>query len=357
MTGGLRADVRIRRADFALEVQMDVPDGVTVAILGPNGAGKSTLVSALAGLLPIDEGEVLVNGKVWERPSERVRLPPRARSLGVMFQDLLLFPALSALDNVAFGLRAQGVGRAEARERALEHLGRFDVRDVATQRPGELSGGQAQRVALARAIAVEPALLLLDEPMSALDAANRPEARRSLRHALADFKGAKAIITHDPFEAMALADRLVILEGGRVTQQGSGSDMLRRPRSNYVASLAGLNLLEGEVEPHGRLRLSHGSGVLAIPSDAAKTGDTVLATISPQAVTLSMAPPASSARNVFAGDVEAIEVFGQRARVALLTEPRLTAEVTLDAIASLGIRQGASAWASVKATQIEVYPA
>jgi molybdate transport system ATP-binding protein len=357
VNGGLHADLRLRRDAFTLEVQLDVPDGVTVALLGPNGSGKSTLVSALAGLLPIEGGEVVVGGHVWERPSERVGLAPRARSVGVMFQGLLLFPALTALDNVAFGLRAQGLGRAEARRRAADHLARFHVQDVGAKRPSELSGGQAQRVALARALAVEPALLLLDEPMSALDVANRTEARRTLKHALADFQGAKVIITHNPLEAMALTDRLVILEGGRVTQQGSSSDMLRRPRSNYVASLAGINLLEGEVESHGRLRLSDGRGRLAIPSDAAKAGDLVLASISPQAVTLSMTPPTSSARNVFGGNVDAIEIFGQRARVSLETEPRLTAEVTLDAIEALGIRQGANAWASVKATQIEVYAA
>ncbi|MDQ3766728.1 MAG: ABC transporter ATP-binding protein [Actinomycetota bacterium] len=357
MNGGLHADLRLRRAEFTLEARLDVPDGMTVALLGPNGAGKSTLVDALAGLLPIEEGEVVVGGDVWERPSDRVKLAPRARSIGVMFQGLLLFPALTALDNVAFGLRAQGVGRAEARSRAAEHLARFNVEEVAAQRPSELSGGQAQRVALARAIAVEPAVLLLDEPMSALDVANRTESRRTLRRALADFKGVKMIITHDPFEAMALADRLLILEEGRVTQQGSSSDMLRRPRSGYVASLAGINLLEGEVESQGRLRLSEGRGRLAIPSDAANAGDLVLASISPQAVTLSMAPPASSARNVFAGNVDAIEIFGQRARVSLETEPPLTAEVTLDAVTALGIRQGAKAWASVKATQVEVYPA
>ncbi len=357
MNRGLHADLRLGREAFTLEVQLDVPDGVTVALLGPNGSGKSTLVSALAGLLPIESGEVVVGCEVWERPSDRVRLAPRARSIGVMFQGLLLFPALSALDNVAFGLRAQGLGRAEARRRAADHLARFHVRDVAAQRPSELSGGQAQRVALARAVAVEPAVLLLDEPMSALDVANRTEARRTLKHALADFEGAKLIITHDPFEAMALADRLVILEEGRVTQEGSGSDLLRRPRSRYVASLAGINLLEGQVESPGRLMLADGRGRLAIPPDAARVGELVLATISPQAVTLSMAPPVSSARNVFAGNVDAIEIFGQRARVSLETEPRLTAEVTLDAIAALGIRQGASAWASVKATQVEVYPA
>ncbi|MDQ3784863.1 MAG: ABC transporter ATP-binding protein [Actinomycetota bacterium] len=357
MTGGLHADLRLRRAGFTLEMQLDVPDGGTVALLGPNGAGKSTLVSVLAGLLPIDEGEVVVGDEVWERPSDRVRLTPRTRSIGVMFQGLLLFPALSALDNVAYGLRAQGVGRDQARRRAADHLARFNVQDIAAQRPSELSGGQAQSVALARALAVEPALLVLDEPMSALDVANRTEARRTLKHALADFEGVKAIITHDPLEAMAVADRLVILEGGRVTQQGSSSDMLRRPRSGYVASLAGINLLEGEVESHGRLRLSDGRGWLAIPSDAAKTGDPVLAGIPPQAVTLSMGPPASSARNVFAGNVDAIEIFGQRARVSLHTQPPLTAEVTLDAIEALGIRQGGNAWASVKATQIDIYAA
>ena len=208
----LDADLRAVRGDFALEASLEVGKGEILALLGPNGAGKSSALRALAGLLPLHGGHVRVDGNdVTTTPVER-------RPVGVVFQDYLLFPHMSALDNVAFGPRCQGLSKVEARERAatlLEHMG---LAEYVHARPRSLSGGQAQRVALARALATRPRLLLLDEPMAALDAGTRVEVRARLGHLLEGFGGATLLVTHDPLDAMVLADRIAVIESGRVEQ-------------------------------------------------------------------------------------------------------------------------------------------
>jgi molybdate transport system ATP-binding protein len=354
----LVARIELRRGDFSLKVAFDVRAGETVALLGPNGAGKSTLVEALAGLMPIDAGEVRAAGVVWEQPEAGFRLLSQQRSVGVMFQGLRLFPALSALDNVAYGLRAQGIARDEARSRALELLRHFDVGELAPRMPPTLSGGQAQRIALARALAVEPDLLLLDEPMSALDVENRAEARRTLRRALDDFAGAKLVVTHEPLEAMALADRLIIIEDGRVVQTGTPAEIRNRPRSQYTASLVGLNLISGiVVSREGRTLIDTGDGYLAIAGHGLNPGTAVRATIHPRAITLSTQGerPSSSARNVIDAEVAGIELIGDRVRVLLDAHPPLTAEVTIEALDELDLHRNQHVWAIVKATQVDVY--
>ena len=353
----LAAALTARRGDFELRCEFALQEGETVALLGPNGAGKSTLVHALAGLLPLDKGEVAIDGEVWERPRDGIRRPPQARSIGVVFQGLMLFPALSAVDNVAFGPRAQGMTRDESRDRAREWLDRFDAGHLVRRKPHELSGGEAQRVALARALAVEPALLLLDEPMSALDVENRVEARRVLRRTLEEFARIKLIVTHEPLEAISLADRLIVMEGGRIVQSGAASEIRDRPRTSYTASLVGLNLLTGTVrgaDAHRTLEMSDGE--LVIASDL-KPGTDVLATIHPRAIVLSRRRPSGSARNVLEAMVADVDLEGDRVRVLLDARPSLTAEVTIEAFEELGLHRTQEVWAAVKATQIEVYPA
>lgn len=356
----LAARVELRRGDFSLEVAFDLEAGETVALLGPNGAGKSTLVQALAGLVPIDAGEVRAAGVVWEQPGAGIRLSPQQRSVGVMFQGLRLFPALSALDNVAYGLRAQGIARDAARSTALELLRHFDVGELASRMPPTLSGGQAQRIALARALAVEPDVILLDEPMSALDVANRAEARRTLRSALDDFAGVKLVVTHEPLEAMALAGRLIIIEDGRIVQTGTPAEIRSRPRSQYTASLVGLNLINGIIACRdGHTVIDTGDGKLAIAGHGLDPGTAVRATIHPRAITLAIQKerPSSSARNVIDAEVANIELIGDRVRVLLDARPPLTAEVTLEALDELELQRKQRVWAIVKATQVDVYPA
>jgi molybdate transport system ATP-binding protein len=243
---GLDARVRVALGALDLDVALTCAPGEVLGVLGPNGAGKTTLLRALAGLQPIDAGEVRLGGALLEGPGARRR--PEDRGVGVVFQDHLLFPHLSARENVAFGLRARGVPTREARRRAEAWLDRVGLADRAGDRPRALSGGQAQRVALARALVTEPGLLLLDEPLSALDVEARQMIRGELRAQVRAFDGPTLLVTHDPLEALTLADRLAVLEGGRITQTGTPAEIARRPRSPWAARLVGLNLYRGRAD-------------------------------------------------------------------------------------------------------------
>lgn len=348
----LHAEVRVTQGHFTLDVTVSAEQGEVVAVLGPNGAGKSTLLRTLAGLQPLAEGRIVLDGEVLDCPATRVFVPPERRPIGVVFQDHLLFPHLSAVDNVAFGLRRQGRKRSAARAEARGWLDRVGLLELADRRPRQLSGGQAQRVALVRALAIAPRLLLLDEPLSALDVQTRIEVRRDLRRMLATFPGVRLLVTHDPTEALTLADRLVIIEDGRIVQSGVPAEVTARPRSMYVAQFVGVNLLRGWADGD---RVELGNGVhLKVPS--AGTGE-VFAVVHPHAVSLHTSPPHGSPRNVWPARVDSLDIEREVVRVALSGKPPLVAEVTAAAVAQLGLVPDRQVWASVKATEIAVYPA
>ena len=312
-----------------------MPPGRVVGLLGPNGAGKTTLLRVLAGLLPPDEGCVVLDGRVLDDTSAAVHVPVEQRPVGVVFQSYVLFPHLSALENVAFGLRSRGVPKAEARARAAEWLERVGLAEFRASKPKQLSGGQAQRVALARALATEPRLLLLDEPLAALDASTRLETRRELRRQLEGYDGVRLLVTHDPMEAMALAERLIVLEAGHISQVGTPQEISEQPRSRYVADLVGVN---------GRL----------VAADAGR-GE-VFAVVHPHAVSLYRQPPGGTPRNIWQGTVEALDLEGERVRVRVGGPLPIVAEVTPAAVADLQLADGGPVWASVKATEVIVYP-
>jgi molybdate transport system ATP-binding protein len=345
---GLDAHVDVRLGGFHLDVRLEVLAGETVAVVGPNGAGKTTLLRSLAGLAPIDAGHIVLDGAPL---SDR---PPERRPIGVVFQDHVLFPHLSALDNVAFGLRSRGVRRGASRARALPWLERVGLGAFAGARPGALSGGQAQRVALARALAVEPRLLLLDEPLAALDATTRIETRRDLRRHLREHDGVRVVITHDPLDAAALADRLVVIEGGRVTQTGTLAELTARPRSRYVADLVGVNLLVGRAGGGDVVDVAGADLALTVAEPVA--GD-VLLSFPPRAVTLSRSRPEGTARNVWEGVVDGVDVDVDRARVRVRGPVTIVAEVTQTAVRDLRIVEGQAVWVAVKATEVDVSPA
>jgi molybdate transport system ATP-binding protein len=348
----LVAHVVVERPALVVDVELAVGADEIVAVLGPNGAGKTTLLRALAGLVPVDAGHVTLDGVPLDDPARGVFVPAERRHVGLVFQDYCLFPHLSALDNVAFGLRHRGGGRADARRRASEWLVRVGLAARADTRPAALSGGEAQRVALARTLAAEPAVLLLDEPLSALDASTRPAVRRELARHLAAFSGPRLLVTHDPVEAAALADRLLIVEGGRIVQTGTPAEVVAAPRSRYTADLAGVNLLRG-VGAGDRVALDTG-GTLAVPDVG--TG-TVFVVIHPRAVTLHLARPAGSLRNVWQATVAAVDPEGERVRVRLTGTPPIVAEVTRAAVAELALAPGRPVWVGVKATEVATYPA
>ncbi len=350
---GLVSRLGVRRGTFRLDVALDVPPGHVVALLGPNGAGKTTALRALAGLLPLDAGRIVLAGRTLDDPRAGRFVPPEDRSVGVVFQDYLLFPHRTAAENVAFGLRARGVSRREARDRAHGWLDRMGLGHVARQRPAQLSGGQAQRVALARALATEPALLLLDEPLAALDASTRVEIRSDLRHHLQDFDGSTVLVTHDPLDAMVLADTIVVIDDGRIVQSGPPTLVARAPRTEYVARLVGLNLYRGTASGSA-VHLDDGGLLVTGTSSAA--GE-VFAAFPPSAVVLHRHRPDGSARNAWPGRIAGLEQHGDTVRVRLDARPAVLADVTAVAVADLDLAVGSPVWAAVKATEIHTYPA
>ena len=274
----LDADIQLRLSRLNLDAAFTVASGEVLALLGPNGSGKSTTLRALMGLLPLAGGRVVLDGTVLEDPAQRIKIPPEKRPIALMFQDYLLFPHLSALENVAFGLRAKGTDKKTAREKASETLARLGLDGLAEARPGSMSGGQQQRVAMARALVTDPKLLLLDEPLAALDVSTKTDVRRLLREVLRDSDAANVLVTHDLLDAVALGDRMVVIEDGAIVQTGTPAEVTARPRSRYVADLVGVNLLRGTAR--GTVLELDGGGQLICAEPA--TGP-VLAVIAPAA--------------------------------------------------------------------------
>ena len=326
---GLDASFTVERGGFALSIDLAVPRGQVTAIVGPNGAGKTTALRTIAGLLPPRSGHIRSAGRVLDDVATGVHVPPARRGIGVVFQDYLLFPHLSTLDNVAFGPLASGRSRDRASATAQLWLDRLAIGDLAAARPGALSGGQAQRVALARALALEPGLLLLDEPLAALDASTRLEIRTGLTEQLRDYGGSTVLVTHDPVDALTLADHVVVLERGRVVQRGTPSAVASAPRTEYVADLLGLNLF---VDERGRTLV-----------------------FSPADVVLTDARPETAAGLREECVVRAVEQSGGRVRVQLVTVRRgrrVVAELPVEAVAALRTGPDSSVWASVPAAKL-----
>lgn len=344
----LVADIRLRRGAFDLDVGLEIRAGETVALLGPNGAGKSSCLLALLGTLPFDAGCIALGPNRLDDGTDAGFVPPERRRFGMVFQDGMLFPHLSVRDNVAYGLRSRGVPRRTAAAQAEAWLRRVGMAEAGAQRVTRLSGGQRQRVALARALAGEPEVLLLDEPLAAVDASGRILLRREMRTQLAAFAGPRIVVTHDLGDALALADRMVVLERGRIVQQGRIEELVARPASAYVADLVGLNCFRGRCR----------DGVVTIGASALQVssplqGDVVV-TLHPRAVALFAERPHGSPRNVWSAPVVGIEMQLERVRVQLGGELPVVAEVTPAAVRELGIEVGRGLWVAIKATEMAV---
>jgi len=336
----LDVDLRVAAGTFSLAVTGTWQPGDVVAVVGPNGAGKSTLLRAIAGLADAT-GSLRIDGvDVRDRP------PPR-RGVGWVPQDGALFPRLSAIDNVAFGLRGRR-GRPAA-QRWLDRLG---IGDLADRRPGQLSGGQAQKVALARALAREPAVLLLDEPLAALDVEARTDVRRSLRAHLGSFDGVTMLVTHDPVDVMTLASRVLALDEGAVVQDSTVTGVTTGPRTPWLAALMGSNGFYARTSA-GTLALDGGGTLVAADTPRAE-GVEVLAVVPAHAVALHRTHPEGSARNVWPATVRDLAAVGGRMRVTLDGTPAVHADVTTAAAADLALGEGVEVWASVKATEVTV---
>jgi len=352
-SGGLVVDAEVSRGSFTLAVSLTAAPGQVLGVLGPNGAGKSTLLSAVAGLTPVSAGRITLAGQVMDDADAGTFVEASGRPVGFVFQNYRLFPHLTVAENVAFSPRARGQGRRAARAAAQHWLARLELTDLADRKPAELSGGQAQRVALARALAGQPALLLLDEPLSALDAGTRLGVQAELKLHLAEFTGPCLLVTHDPIEALVLADQLIILEGGRIVQEGTPAQIARQPATDYVAKLVGLNLYPGRADGSQVALTAGGSLIVA---DHGQHGD-VLVAVRPSAIVVStQSPQPTSARNTWPAKITGLTLLADRVRLDLDGQPPALADVTPAAVADLSLDPGTQVWLTVKATDLEVYP-
>lgn len=354
----LDARVMVRRGAFVLDVRLGVGDGEVVALLGPNGSGKSTLLGALAGLLPVAAGTVSVNGRPLTRVTagQRMSVPPHARRVGLLGQEPLLFPHLSALQNVAFGARAAHGSRILARRSAERWLEEVGLSGFEERRPAELSGGQQQRVAIARALAAEPDLLLLDEPMASLDVEAASSIRTLLRERLASTGTTTVLVTHDVVDAVVLADRVVILDGGRVVDDGSASDVLGRPVHGFAASLAGLNLLAGRVTEGGAVAVS-GRRVFTGGGETPPVGGEAWVAFPRSSVSVREAgtAPAPAAANSWEGTIAVLEPAAGGIRIVLAADD-VVAEVPSTEVLARMLGSGSAVSLHVDPEFVTVYP-
>lgn len=373
---GLDARIGVDLGTLRLDAALAVAPGRTLAVLGPNGAGKTTLLRALAGLVPLRHGQITLDGTVLDEPASGRYVPPERRDAGYVFQDYLLFPHLSAVDNVAFGPRVRHrTRRGPARAAALEWLARLGLAEFAHLRPAELSGGQAQRVALARALAPGPGMLLLDEPLSALDAGTRLEVRAEIRALLPTLDVPVVMVTHDPVDALTLADEVAVLEGGRVVQRGEPTEVITRPRTPYVARLAGLNLYPGTAAngtvtlgptAGGDPRTAGAGGGGGLPGTPVHGALRVAPNAPPGAVLVALRPaevgvhlrepPPETRVNVLTGPVASVEALGDQVRVLVASTPAVRAEIPAARLGLLRLVRGTPVWLTVHEDALDVYP-
>lgn len=344
----LRATVPER----GLDVELDLADGETLALVGPNGAGKSTILSLIAGTLRPATGTVTLDGRVLT--GLRTWVPPHHRAVTTLAQDPVLFPHLSVLGNIRFGLRAQGMPRRRARQEAERWLQELGVPELADRRPAQLSGGQAQRIAVARALAAQPNLLLLDEPLAALDVDVAPALRDLLRRVLAERSA--IVVSHDVLDAVTLADRVAVIEAGRIVESGFAAEVLTRPQAAFTARLAGMNLLRGVWDGRAmRLGEDGGRGILqGAPVEPMAAGTPVRATVRPARVRLHDGTDFPPTGTVLPTTLTGLEPFGDMVRAR---SADIAADLTPQQLAGRDLRAGAGVRFRLEAEDVSIYPA
>ncbi|CAN5439196.1 ATP-binding cassette domain-containing protein [soil metagenome] len=350
---GLRARTEQRdvQFDFALD------DGDVLAVLGPNGAGKSTMLSLIAGLLRPDDGRITLGEDVVTDTEAGVFVKPHARGVAMLAQQALLFPHLTVADNVGYAPRCRGQSRTTARTVAQKWLQAVDAEHLADRKPAQLSGGQAQRVAIARALAAEPRVLLLDEPMAALDVTAAPAVRRLLREILRNDRRTAVIVTHDLLDALALANKVVIIENGRIAERGPVRDILTAPRSEFAARIAGVNLISGDVTAPGAIRTSWSTTI----SGTGDVDGAAVALFRPAAVSVHLEAPHGSPRNVIPVTIAEMDFNGSTVRIRGAEQPDgstgLAADITAAAVADLDLAPGREVHFVIKAQEVHLHPA
>ena len=361
--------LRARVAQRGLDVEFSVAAGEVLAVLGPNGAGKSTTVAVIAGLLRADDAVVRVGNRILTDTDRGVCVPVHDRRIGVLMQDPLLFPHLTAIGNVTFAARRHA-DRSEARPRARRWLAEVGADDLADRAPDELSGGQAQLVALARALAAEPEVLLLDEPLAGLDVAGAATARSVLRRVLAAESRTALLITHDLIDVLTLADRVLVLEAGKVVESGRVADVLVAPRSDFGARIAGVNLVRGRMVGPGALCDAAGMnwhGVIAAEDSGSPAREPItmrqecVAVFAPAGVAVYREQPHGSPRNSVRVRIAALETTGGVVRVRAAAQADgaagLSADVTPESVAEMRLQVGEQVWFTVKTQAVGIHPA
>ncbi len=356
MTG---VDVQTRLEQRGINLEVTLAEGEVLAVLGPNGAGKSTLLQLIAGLLRPDSGRIAVGDTVLTDTAAGTFVPTHGRGVAMLSQQAMLFPHLSVLANVGYAPRCRGLSRRAAKAAARHWLGAVGATDLADRRPAQLSGGQAQRVALARALAAEPRLLLLDEPLAALDVTAAPAMRRLLREVLRDAGRTAIIVTHDLLDALAIADTVIVVDGGRVAESGPVREVLTAPRSEFAATIAGVNLVSGVITEPGVLRTGWGADLSGLSE--LSVGAPAVALFRPAAVAVHLSVPHASPRNVIPVTVTELDVHGTTVRVRGV-DPRddrtvLAADVTASAAADLDLVPGLGVYFVVKTQEVQLHPA
>lgn len=369
---------------FRLSLQFSAEAGKTTVLLGESGAGKTTVLRLLAGLLHPNQGHIALDGVMYFDSERHIRIPPQERPFGYVFQDYVLFPHLTVFENVAFGLRAQHFPRRMIAQRVGEALEKVHLTGLDRRRPAQLSGGQQQRVAIARALALQPQLLLLDEPLAALDVQTRREVRHELRHILSQLEITTVMVTHQYLEALLFGHQILVLEEGSILQQGKQRDLLEHPRSSYIAELVGTNFFRGQlarlesqsicsirVQDDGKegIEIKAALERQSSSDQAPREGEEAYVVVDPRSITLSLLPPEGSASNVLRGEIIQVlrlesssggtmPVRDGRVRISILPETTtlpLIAEVTESSTTRLELREGKLIYAAFKATEARAY--
>jgi len=346
------------------DVTMHVRKNELLSVVGPSGCGKTTMLSTVAGLCCPDEGEVLINkvlvdGRVGRR---KIHITPSKRRVGYVFQNYALFPHMKVRDNVAYGLKAMHLPKSEVEQRARSLLGFVGLRDYSESYPHELSGGEKQRVALARSLVTNPEVLLLDEPLSALDPRNRETLRTDFKNMLKNLEVTSIYVTHDLAEACALSDRIALMESGRVEQIGHCDQILERPKSRFVAEFLGLNVYDGRVvhDPSGMIMIKIDDTEIFGPATGNPDGEMVLVTLRPEDVVLSAESAVKNQKwcgctcNSLSGTVMEIVRMKSSAKVVVDVGFPVKSELTLSSLKDLDLAEGKKAYVQFKAESLNV---
>lgn len=346
-------------ASRGLDLEFVVPAGEVLAILGPNGSGKSTTAAVIAGLLHTDTAVVRAGSRTLTDTAAGVQVPTYDRRVGLLLQEARLFPHMNVLSNVMFAA-LRHTDRARARAAAWRWLEEIGVADLANRSPRQLSGGQAQRVALARALAAEPEVLVLDEPLTGLDVAGAATLRAALQPVVAAEGRATVLITHEVLDVLALADRVLVLEGGRAVEAGTVAEVLAAPRSSFGARIAGLNIVRGVLSGPGELRAGNGDVWHGTMPESRAGGQEAVAVFAPASVAVFREDPHGSPRNTVRGRIASLEAVGGAVRVRMEDQsdgsPGLAADVTAESVAELRLTVGTAVLFSVKTQGVALHP-